>query len=498
MITRRELLVRGAQLGALSLLPTGCALPRKWTGEGPWLNDIHSQLNRTQVSEVVRPANVDELGAVVARAAREGRSLSLFGGRHAMGGQQFGSDTLSLDTGGLARIGPLDAAKGTVEVGAGVQWPELVAWLQAAQGAPDSPGWAIVQKQTGADRLSLGGALSANAHGRVLRCAPIVGDVESFELLDANGQVRRCSRSENADWFRHAIGGYGLFGVITSVRLRLMARGKLQRVVEVIGSDTVAERIEGRIADGFTYGDFQYSCDVGGDTFLRRGVFSCYKPVASDTPIPASQAELREKDWLKLIALAHLDRPKLFDSYTQYYLSTSGQVYRSETNQSADYIDDYHHVLRSYLGAQAEGTEMISELYVPRAALHEFLEAVRADMVQHQANPIYGTVRWILRDDETVLAWAREPWACVIVNLHTQHDPAALEKTADDFRRLIARAHALGGSYYLTYHRWATPDQVLGCHPRFVEFLRAKKKFDPEERFQSDWYRFYRDLFWTA
>ena len=42
---------------------------------------------------------------------------------------------------------------------------------------------------------------------------------------------------------------------------------------------------------------------------------------------------------------------------------------------------------------------------------------------------IYGTVRLIERDDETVLAWAREPWACIIFNLHVDHTPAG-DRTA--------------------------------------------------------------------
>ena len=51
------------------------------------------------------------------------------------------------------------------------------------------------------------------------------------------------------------------------------------------------------------------------------------------------------------------------------------------------------------------------------------------------------------------------------------------------------------GSYYLTYHRAATREQVESCYPKFVQFLRLKKKYDPEERFQSEWYRHYREMF---
>jgi hypothetical protein len=32
-------------------------------------------------------------------------------------------------------------------------------------------------------------------------------------------------------------------------------------------------------------------------------------------------------------------------------------------------------------------------------------------------------------------------------------------------------------------------------YPQLAEFLRLKKKYDPEERFQSDWYRHYRAMF---
>jgi hypothetical protein len=60
---------------------------------------------------------------------------------------------------------------------------------------------------------------------------------------------------------------------------------------------------------------------------------------------------------------------------------------------------------------------------------------------------------------------------------------------ADAFRRLIDMAIVRGGSYFLTYHRWARPDQIEACYPRFRDFLAAKREHDPDERFQSDWYR---------
>jgi hypothetical protein len=81
------------------------------------------------------------------------------------------------------------------------------------------------------------------------------------------------------------------------------------------------------------------------------------------------------------------------------------------------------------------------------------------------------------------------------MNLHVDHDDNGKRQAADHFRRLIDRAIEFRGSYFLTYHRWASRRQVEACHPRMAEFLRLKRRYDPGEVFQSDWYRHYKQMF---
>jgi FAD/FMN-containing dehydrogenase len=493
MPTRRRVLQLAAVSGAgLALKPK-----RARAAAGVTVNDIHSQLNATRVARVVDVGSVASLADALALARQARKPVCIAGGRHSMGGQQFARDGVLLDMRGMNRILHLDRARGTVDVEAGIQWPELVEGLHALQ-ADDPLPWTIVQKQTGADRLTLGGALAANIHGRGLRMAPVIGDVDSFTLMDAGGRLHNCSRTENAELFRLAIGGYGLFGVITRVRLRLMRRTKLERIVRLIDVEELMRVFRERIAEGFLYGDCQFSTDPESETYLRRGVFSCYRPLPANAVMPAQQKELGEAQWRELYHLSHADPKRAYDMYTGYYLSTTGQRYWSDTSQLSVYIDDYHRELDQRLGAAHPGSEMISELYVPRDALPDFLAAARADFRQHGVQLIYGTIRLIERDDESVLAWAREPWACTVMNLHVDHGPAGLRKAEHDFRRLIDRARAHGGSYFLTYHRWATREQVEACHPRMAEFLRAKRRHDPDEVFQSEWYRHYKAMFADA
>jgi FAD/FMN-containing dehydrogenase len=461
------------------------------------VNDIHSELNETAVDEIVAVETQEDVQRAVTRAAADGKPVAIAGGRHAMGGQQFCAGGILLDTRGFDQVLDFDAERGIVEVAAGIQWPELIAQLAALQA--DTPRrWGIAQKQTGADRLSLGGALAANVHGRGLTLKPIVSDVESFVLVGPDGEAVTCSRDENAELFRLAIGGYGLFGCITSIRLRLIPRRTLERVVEVRRLDELMPLLEGRIRDGFQYGDFQFAIDPEGDDFLTRGVFSCYRPVEGDREPPEGQKALSHDDWQRLLYLAHTDKQRAFDLYAEHYLATSGQLYYSDAHQFADYTDGYHHDLDVRLGAPAPATEMITEIYVPRERLVDFMEAVASDFRANETEVIYGTIRLVEPDEETFLAWARERWACIIFNLHTAHTPDALGRTADAFRLLIDRGIERGGSYYLTYHRWASREQIETCYPQFADFLRKKREHDPDERFQSEWYRHYREMFADA
>jgi FAD/FMN-containing dehydrogenase len=451
------------------------------------LNDVHSRLNPTRVRALVSPRSVEQIAAVIDRATRTGLPVSACGGRHAMGGQQFVEGGIQLDLTSFDQVTDFRPDRRLITVQAGIQWPGLIAALQELQAGSAHP-LTIRQKQTGADRLSIGGALSANIHGRGLAFKPFVEDVESFTLLGAQAGLRRCSRTENAGLFARVIGGYGLFGVVCEVTLRLVPRRKLRRVVRVTTLPQAEASFDQILAEGFEYGDFQFAIDPAGAGFLNQGVLSTYLPVGGDVPITASPIGLTPERWQQLLALAHSDKARAFAVYAGHYRATHGQVYWSDLHQLGVYIDGYH----DRLGVSA--SEMISEVSLPRDTLIDFMAACRDDFRTHRVELIYGTIRAIRHDDETLLPWAQGDRACVVFNLHVRHHAAGVAKAREDFRRIIDRALERGGSFYLTYHRWATREQLLAAHPRLPEFLHAKLAEDPDERFQSQWYRHCRRL----
>ncbi len=464
--------------------------------QGVWLNDVHSQLNATRVAEVVYPAFPEEIQSVVLRARREKHVISIAGGRHAMGGQQFATGAIHVDTQCLNRILDFNPTAGTVTVEVGIQWPQLMRELAHLQAnIPEADRWGIRQKPTGTDDISVGGSMSSNIHGRGLHYQPFIQDIESFELINASAERLVCSRSQNAELFSLVIGGYGLFGTIYSATLRLSLRQKIRRFVQPLSIGDAVSTIERVSKDGALYGDFQFEIDEKGPGYLTDGILSYYKPVSPKTTIPKKQTSLSQQDWKELVALAHHDKAKAFQQYKTHYLKTQGQLYWSDTHQMGPYRDNYHEGLDWPKNEPVQATEMITEIYVPRLILSTFLKRVRQDFRKHQVNLIYGTVRFIEKDDESFLPWAKERYASIVFNLHTPHSPEGLSHSARAFRLLIDRAIAFNGSFYLTYHRWANREQITQCYPKFQAFLDKKLHYDPDERFQSNWYQHHKALF---
>ncbi len=452
------------------------------TANGLRRNDVHSRLNATLHSRVDRPRSPEQVAELLQAAARVGQRVAVAGAQHAMGGQQFASHGWLIDSSAMNRVLHFDPDRGLLRCGAGIRWPALQRFL-VEQRDPSGYGWALRQKQTGADDFSLGGALAANIHGRGLDLRPFVEDVEAFVLVTPDGGIHDVDRCRAPELFALAIGGYGMFGVVTEVTLRLVPRQVLARRVSLLRRHELGVAFDQARAEGAQYGDFQFAIDPASRDFLDLGVFSVYTPTDD---IADSPRHLEPDHWRRLLTLAHTDKSEAFRRYSEFYLSTDGQRYGSDDHQFGVYLDGYHGAIDSCLGHQ--GSEVITELYVPRDAIGRFLGVLAEDCRRHRTDVVYGTVRQIRAEHETQLRWARRDWACVVLNLHVRHDVTGNRKACADMQRLIDRALQFGGSFYLTYHRHARADQLRGAYPGIDRVLAHKRSFDPGGVLASDWY----------
>lgn len=134
---------------------------------------------------------------------------------------------------------------------------------------------------------------------------------------------------------------------------------------------------------------------------------------------------------------------------------------------------------------------LVMNLMVPGIVAHYLVRKRRIEAAVRKALAAGASRVVVLGAGFDTLAWRLHEEFPGVEFLEIDH-PAT-----QAFRDLIDLALSFGGSFFLTYHRWARRDQIERAYPQFGEFLRLKGKHDPEGRFQSEWWRHHRNLFAT-
>jgi len=188
-------------------------------------------------------------------------------------GRSYGDSCLNdggvlLDARGLDRLIAFDAERGVLRCEAGVLLSEILDFVVPR-------GW-FLPVSPGTKFVTVGGAIANDVHGKNHHCAGSFGcHVREFELARSDGSRRRCSRSENADWFRATIGGLGLTGVILWAELALQRVSAATMEIETIRFPDLGEffRLSGESDARYNYTVAWVDCASRGSS-LGRGIFT--------------------------------------------------------------------------------------------------------------------------------------------------------------------------------------------------------------------------------
>ena len=121
-----------------------------------------------------------------------------------------------------------------------------------------------------------------------------------------------------------------------------------------------------------------------------------------------------------------------------------------------------------------------------------------ADSEKHCADwrmGLHGVdVRRTHPEEETFLRWARREYAAVTLHLEDLPTLGGAVRATQVRRDLIDAAVGYGGSFAIAHTPEATREQVETCYPELKTVLAEKRRFDPEEKLSTPWYRHYRNL----
>jgi len=135
-----------------------------------------------------------------------------------------------------------------------------------------------------------------------------------------------------------------------------------------------------------------------------------------------------------------------------------------------------------------ETTDILHEYFVPRHRAPKFVSAMRDILREHEPNLLNVTVRSVERDEDTFLRYADQQMIAFVM-LYVQQRTDAGERAMESLtHELIDAALENKGRYYLPYRLHATQKQFHRAYPKASEFFTLKRKYDPQELFQNQFY----------
>lgn len=409
---------------------------------------------------------VATLRAELKSAASQNRPVVVGAARHSMGGQSLARNGAAITF--AAPSCEVDRSARVFRVQAGTRWHEAIQVLDRLGGSP-----AVMQSNSD---FAVGSTFSVNAHGWPVPYGPFGTTVRAIRLMLADGTIMNCSRTENAELFGLAMGGYGLVGILLDLEVEMAPNTFMRPEYERMDADALGERFMRRLGDPAGVKMMYARLNVARADFFTEALLVSYRP--DPTPPEGLPPVARHG------ALTGLTR--------SIYRAQIG----SESAKRARWLAETRGAPRlgsgvatrntllnepvANLGSTPAGrTDILHEYFVPPARFNAFLAACRQIIPKAKAEFLNVTLRYVSRDETSVLSFAPTDRIAAVMSFSQAMTPEGEAEMLLMTEALIERVAELGGSYYLPYRLHARVDQFRRIYAGAERFAERKRHYDP-------------------
>lgn len=447
------------------------------------LLDDASELEPTEIDRQVMinsdfdVAFIHRVRALVIEARKRKIPLIASTARHSMGGHSLPEQGIAL-TLSQSSVKP-DIASKTYRVAAGTRWRTVVSEL-------DKIGFSPAVMQSNND-FGVGSTFSVNAHGWPVPFSSAGSTVRSIKIMIPDGTIQTCSRTENPDIFRHAMGGYGLFGIILELELDMVPNSRLTPTFEPMPGKDVGPFFAKALKDDPTIQMAYGRLDVSLDQFFEQGMLITYRPSADQKNLPPVSGSGIVSEASRLIFRNQLGSD--FAKHLRWWTETE---LGPELEGDATRNSLLNEPVIALAGFDDSRTDILHEYFVAPERFPDFIKACREVIPASYQQLLNVTIRYVNTDKDSVLAYATGPRISAVMLFSQEKTERGEADMAWMTRRLIERVLAIGGSYYLPYRPHASLDQMQRAYPKMAEFAAFKRQLDKDMIFRNKiWDRYF-------
>ncbi len=457
-----------------------------WRSADPLVRADVGRLAPARVARVDPARDVEQLRGILRDANARGLKVSISGSRHSQGGHTYTAGGVVLNMRTFNAVRGIDTVARTITVESGATWDEVQRAI--------APHRLAIKVMQSSNIFTVGGTLSANAHGRDIDVTQVVEVVRSFRLLLANGDIVNVSRDSNPELFSLVVGGYGMLGVILDVEIALTADELYeQRAVSIDYKDFPRYFLEEIQRDTQVVLVLaRPSIDPDPNSFLKEVVVATWRRAPPGTP---GEFALTEE--------AHVWRDKFFFGISRRFDWAKSLRWalqkKVELGAGKARIVSRNNSMRPPLAPlefldyrSRKDTDIIQEYYVPVEHFVSFMDRFREILVAGKMNVLSSTVRYVTPNATPALAYAPHRAVFAIIQMsNVGLSPAEQAHAESVTQQLVDAALEYGGTYYLTYQLYPTPAQLHRAYPHARHAFERKRFYDPNEMFTSQFYQKY-------
>lgn len=418
----------------------------------------------------------EKLKKIVKDANRSGDVISIAGMQHSQGGQTLYPNGILLDMKAYNKILSLDRKEKKIVVQSGATWADIQEYIN-----PYGLALKVSQSQS---IFTVGGSLSVHAHGLSIREHALIDTVDSFRLLTAKGEIIPVSRKENKELFHLVIGGYGLFGVILDVTLQLTDDELYKIATQTLQYDEYSSYFTNSVLPNNDIKMHLARISISPDTFFEEMYVLNYALAEDQSKITDHTALKREsiiaipKFFLGLSRINEEGKALFWQTQKKYVSNINNKlITRNNAMRSDSAFMEY---------SSGSQTEVLQEYFVPVDEFAGYLDDLRHTIEsEEEFNLLNITVRYVEKNTDPVLAYAKEDMFSLVLLIHQGKDGESIEHTRSVVRKMIDVTLEHDGSFYLPYYNYATKEQVEAAYPKSEEFFRWKSRYDPDQRFRN-------------
>ena len=467
---------------------TSKATPPNFQKRGGMINDA-SHLNKTAVYGIAKISSVEDIKSALSFARENQLKVTTAGERHSMGGQSFIKNGLVLDMRNMDQM-KLDKEHKILRVQTGATWAKIQEFL-------DEEGFAVKAMQS-INIFTVGGTLSVNAHGIAHNPGQIAPTVKSMTVMLSDGQIVTASPMENFELFSHALGGYGLMGVILDVDLEVVPNEAYRWSTVYMGYRDFTNFYKKNVEHNDQLGLMYARLSVSPTSYLTETAVHMFEKVEYNQSIRG--LTVSDSTWFKRLVInfsktgsfGRLIRwtiekhvgPKMHSCLSRNQAMSPNEVCIVSRNQ--EMYDSM-----GYLKNKLHDTDILQEYFVPKEKMTDFVDGLRKIVKINRANLLNVTIRIVHKDTITALPYAKDDRFAFVLYFNqklNEKESRILQKTTTDLIDLVVN---LEGTFYLPYQLYYSQGQLRKAYPEVDSFFMTKKKFDPIELFVNKWYEKY-------